>query len=98
MLKVQWGVCLHIISETSIDSVPCALEPLREHRLLYTSLYPLDEFIGGFEASQVVLLDSSSAFLFDLVSTLCVQAVDTFNEEVIFVDGGYHLRGRVYGD
>ncbi len=79
---------MHIISETLIDSVPSALEPLREHRALYTALYPLDEFIGGFEASQVTLLDSSSAFVFDLVSMLCVQAVNTFDEELIFVDGG----------
>ncbi|MEE9151226.1 MAG: hypothetical protein V3U20_05245, partial [Thermoplasmata archaeon] len=48
----------------------------------------LDDLIGGFTASQVALLDSSSRFVFDLTSLLCVQAIDTFREELIFVDGG----------
>ena len=79
---------MHTHSEALTHAIPTALEPLREHKVLYTSLYPLDEFIGGFEASQVALLDSSSRFVFDLVSLLCIQGVETFDEEIIFVDGG----------
>jgi hypothetical protein len=79
---------MHIRSEAIAETIPSPLEPLREHRVLYTSLSRLDEFIGGFEASQVALLDSSSNFVFDLTSVLCVQGVEAFSEEIIFVDGG----------
>ena len=75
-------------SEALTESAPYPLEPLREHRALHTSLFRLDELIGGFEASQVALLDSSNRFVFDLTSLLCVQAVSTFDEELVFVDGG----------
>lgn len=79
---------MRVHSEVLAESIPSPLESLREHRVLYTSLFRLDEFIQGFEASQVALLDSSSSFVFDLTSMLCIQAVKTFDEELIFVDGG----------
>lgn len=79
---------MHIYSETLSESASTSSEPLREHRVLYLSLPPLDEFIGGFEASQIALLDSSSGFVFDLTTMLCAQAVNAFHEELIFVDGG----------
>jgi hypothetical protein len=75
-------------SEIKPESITAALEPLREHRVLYLSQSRLDELIGGFSASQVVLLDSSSRYVFDLTSMLCVSAVSAFSEEVVFVDGG----------
>jgi hypothetical protein len=74
--------------ETLVKVTPAPLEPLREHRVLSTAILALDDFIGGFEASQVALLDSSSRFVFDLTSLLCIQAVVIFDEELIFVDGG----------
>lgn len=79
---------MHVRSETVTETVVSAEEPLREHRVLYLSLSRLDELIGGFSASQVALLDSSSGYVFDLTSILCVQAANTFSEELIFVDGG----------
>lgn len=79
---------MHARSETLTETLPTALRPLREHRVLYLDLPRLDELIGGFEASQVALLDSSSSFVFDLVSMLCVEAFNTFREDLIFVDGG----------
>jgi hypothetical protein len=77
---------VHSVSkpETAITT----LEPLREHRVLYLSQSLLDEFLGGFSASQLVLMDSSSRYVFDLTSTLCVSAIASFSEEVIVVDGG----------
>jgi hypothetical protein len=63
-------------------------EPLREHRVLSLGLVRLDEFTGGFAASEVTLVDSSSRYVFDLTSLLCVSAVAAFGEEVIFIDGG----------
>lgn len=75
-------------SETLSEFVPAPLGHLREHRVIHTTLGQLDDFTGGFEASQVTLLDSSSRFVFDLISILCVQAVKAFGEELIFVDGG----------
>ena len=63
-------------------------ESFREHRVLSLGLLRLDEFIGGFAASEVTLVDSSSRYVFDLASLLCVSAVAAFDEEVIFVDGG----------
>lgn len=79
---------MHVHSETLTEALSTTLEPLKEHRVLYLALPRLDELIGGFEASQVALLDSSSGFVFDLASVLCVQAANTFHEELIFVDGG----------
>jgi len=75
-------------SEALEETVITQLEPLCEHKVLYLSLARLDEFIGGFAASQVTLLDSSGCFVFDLVSMLCVEAIKNSNEELIFVDGG----------
>lgn len=63
-------------------------EPLREHRVLSLGLSRIDAFTGGFAASEVTLVDSSSRYVFDLTSLLCVSAVAAFDEEVIFIDGG----------
>jgi hypothetical protein len=79
---------MHVHSETLTEALPIPLEPIREHRVVYLALSRLDELIGGFEASQVALVDSSSHFVFDMASVLCVQAANTFQEELIFVDGG----------
>ncbi len=79
---------MEVHPEAIIQSTSYISEPLREHRVLYLALPRLDWFIGGFAASELILLDSSSRYVFDLTSMLCVQAVDTFHEELIFIDGG----------
>lgn len=60
---------------------------LRE-RVLTTSIPQLDSLIGGFRASEVSLLDSDDAYLSSLLHLLCVRAVELFDEEVVWVDGG----------
>jgi hypothetical protein len=82
------GESMQVHSEAKPKVTVTTLEPLREHRVLYLSQSRLDELIGGFSASQVVLLDSSSRYVLDLTSMLCVSAVSAFSEEVVFVDGG----------
>jgi hypothetical protein len=79
---------MQVHSEVKPKATVTTLEPLSEHRMLFLSSSRLDELIGGFTASEMVLLDSSSRYVFDLTSMLCVLGVAAFNEEVIFVDGG----------
>jgi hypothetical protein len=79
---------MQVHSEVRPKTEVAKLEPLKEHRVLFLTQSRLDELIGGFSASEMVLLDSSSRYVFDLSSMLCVLGVSAFNEEVIFVDGG----------
>jgi hypothetical protein len=79
---------MQVHSEAKPKATITTLEPLKEHRILYLSSSRLDELIGGFSTSQMVLLDSSSRYVFDLTSMFCVLGVSAFNEEIIFVDGG----------
>ncbi len=79
---------MQVHSEVKPKATVTTLEPLSEHRMLFFSSSRLDDLIGGFTASEMVLLDSSSRYVFDLTSMLCVLGVAAFNEEVIFVDGG----------
>jgi len=57
-------------------------------RRVFTSIPPIDAFTGGFSASQVTFIDSSDRFLFDLTHSLCVNAVSSTGEEVVWIDGG----------
>ena len=57
-------------------------------RRIFTGFTPLDQFIGGFEAEKVTLLDSGSRFVHELAALLCVQAIRTLGGEVVMVDGG----------
>jgi len=55
---------------------------------LYTGVPRLDAFIGGFRPSQLVLLDSSSRYIFDITSRICVEAVGEAGRGLVFIDGG----------
>lgn len=57
-------------------------------RKIYTSLPPIDEFIGGFHLSETVLVDSSDKFLFDLTHMVCVNSIHALDEEVVWIEGG----------
>ena len=59
---------------------------------LYTGFGWLDSVVGGFRPSEMVLVDSSSRFLFGLLSELCVQAVTAYGTHAVFVDGGNSIR------
>lgn len=63
-------------------------EPLVRERALKTSIVQLDEFLDGFHAAQVTLLDSDSAYADSLLHLLCIRAVSELDEEVVWVDGG----------
>lgn len=58
---------------------------------LHSSFKTIDNFIGGFEQSQVNFIESSERFLFDLIHQLCVKAVISFDQDVIYIDGGNSL-------
>lgn len=64
------------------------VEVLPEIRTVFSSLKPIDNFIGPFQSSEIALIDSASKFLFDFTSILCVQAIKQFDREIIFLDGG----------
>jgi len=66
-------------------------EELNRDRTLTTSIARIDEFIGGFRAAQVTLLDSDCSFSDSLLHMLAVRAVSEFDEEVVWVDGGNAL-------
>ncbi len=57
-------------------------------RKIYTSLPPIDEFLGGFSLSELVLVDSSDRFIFDLTHMVCVNSIHTLGEEVVWIEGG----------
>jgi predicted ATP-dependent serine protease len=66
-------------------------EDLHRDRTLTTSIARVDEFVGGFRAAQVTLLDSDCGFSNSLLHLLAVRAISEFDEEVVWVDGGNTL-------
>jgi len=62
------------------------MEP--EVRILYTGVPRIDSFSGGFQSSKITLVDSDHPFSFDMVSMLCVGAINSLFSNVVFVDGG----------
>jgi len=52
------------------------MEP--EVRILYTGVPRIDSFSGGFQSSKITLVDSDHPFSFDMVSMLCVGAINLF--------------------
>lgn len=63
-------------------------EPLLRERKLDASILQLDELIGGFQSSQVTLLESDNNYVSSLLHLLCVRAIEKFGEEVVWIDGG----------
>ncbi len=63
-------------------------EPLAMERVLNTSIVPVDNIIGGFRPSTTTLLDSDARYASELLHVLCVQALEEFDEEVLWIDGG----------
>ena len=82
---------MHIQSASAFDEAsvqPIHDGPILLERVLRTDIAPLDGLTGGFRAAQVTLIDSDNAYASDLLHQLCVRAVDEFDEEVVWVDGG----------
>ena len=63
-------------------------EPLLRDRTLLTSIVQLDDLIGGFRPAHVALFDSDSSYASNLLHLLCIQAIEGFDEEVVWIDGG----------
>ena len=61
---------------------------LCRERVLRTSIAPLDEAVGGFRSSTTTLLDSDTRYASELLHILCVNALEEFGEEIIWIDGG----------
>jgi len=57
-------------------------------RILYTGVPRIDSFLGGFQSSRMTLIDGEHPFSFDMVSMLCVSAINSLFSNVVFVDGG----------
>jgi hypothetical protein len=71
---------------------------IAQEKTLNTSIPAIDAFLRGFKSSQITLVDSSDWMLFDLTHTLCVNAINDLEGEVVWVDGGnsvnpYELAG-----
>jgi hypothetical protein len=60
---------------------------MTSHRALYTGLYYVDTFTGGFMPGQLVTIDSPTRLVFGAVSELCVNAVES-GDELEYIDGG----------
>jgi len=63
-------------------------EALARERTLESTISQIDSFTGGFRASRVSLIDSDDGYVSSLLHLLCVRAIDEFDEEVVWVDGG----------
>jgi hypothetical protein len=71
---------------------------IAQERVIDTSIPAIDAFVGGFQSSQITLIDSSDWMLFDLTHALCVNAINALEGEIVWVDGGnsinpYELAG-----
>jgi hypothetical protein len=67
-----------------------AVSPRDHHgeEVIPTSIPTLDAFLGGLRRGHLTLMDSSDRMLFDLTHILCVNAVSTLGQDVVWVDGG----------
>lgn len=75
-----------IVQQPAVQAVD--EEVLLRERTLETSIAQIDSLIGGFRASRVSLLDSDDGYVSSLLHLLCVRAVEQFDEEVVWIDGG----------
>ncbi|MCJ7607610.1 MAG: hypothetical protein MUO94_07175, partial [Thermoplasmata archaeon] len=77
-------------SEVMDDTVPdiSAGDQLVIHRVLRTGTAPLDDLLGGFRAGEVTFFEADCDYANTLLHMLCVQAIDQFGEEVVWIDGG----------
>lgn len=71
-----------------MSSSTLGVQPYLSERRVHTSVPIIDSFLEGFQSSQVAFIDSSDRFVFDLTHLLCVNALSTPGEEVVWVDGG----------
>lgn len=55
---------------------------------VHTAIPTLDAFFGGLRQGGMTLIDSSDRMVFDLTHILCVNAVGTLGQDVVWVDGG----------
>ncbi len=76
----------------TLEGIPAAEGFSRSQGKLYSGFGWLDSVVGGFRPREMALIDSSSPFVFGLLSELCVQAVTGYGSEMIFVDGGNSIR------
>jgi len=80
------------IPRTSVAEEPLVQivdeEPLLRDRTLLTSIVQLDDLIGGFRPAHVTLFDSDNSYASSLLHLLCVRAIEGFDEEVVWIDGG----------
>lgn len=65
-----------------------ASDQLVLHRVLRTGMTPLDDLIGGFRAGGTTFFEADCDYANTLLHMLCVQAIDQFGEEVVWIDGG----------
>ncbi len=61
-----------------------------------SSIREIDEIIGGFKAGQMSWVSGTSSLIKKLPYQLCVNTVETFQSDTLFIDGGsnvnpYHL-------
>ncbi|HEX9907625.1 MAG TPA: hypothetical protein VGB78_04055, partial [Thermoplasmata archaeon] len=63
-------------------------EPLLRERVLRTSVLQIDELVGGFRSSEVSLLDSDNDYASTLLHLLCINAINQFDEDIVWIDGG----------
>jgi predicted ATP-dependent serine protease len=77
-------------SEVMDGTVPdiSAGDQLMIHRVLRTGTAPLDDLLGGFRAGEVTFFEADCDYANTLLHMLCVQAIDQFGEEVVWIDGG----------
>ena len=83
-----------LTSDFSI-AYPCTSSPHtgalidRASKVLDTTWPRLDHFTGGFRSSKITLIDGwDSYFIDELISMLCVRAVEVLDGNVIYIDGG----------
>lgn len=80
------------IPKTSVAEEPLVQiideEPLLRDRALHTSIVQLDDLIGGFRPAHVALFDSDCSYASNLLHLLCIRAIEGFDEEVVWIDGG----------
>lgn len=73
------------------DETEIAKKDLMKPDLIVKSFIPeIDTLLGGFKAGEITFINGYSNLVLDIPSQLCVNTYRTFQNDVVYIDGGMH--------
>jgi hypothetical protein len=72
----------------SIHGTPLFSNGKTQQKSIILGIPRIDTFWGGFSPATTTLIDGHHGFLNQLLTIVSVQAIDAFNQNILYIDGG----------